>query len=68
MRGNSPGSDLAKSIQFQVDLARSNISEEAAYVGTGGTLALYVANELGNKVARKLLALARYESLGATNA
>jgi hypothetical protein len=52
-------SDLATSIQFQVDLAKSNIPEEAAYVGTGGTLALYVANELGNKVARKLLALAR---------
>jgi hypothetical protein len=31
-------SDLAKSIQFQVDLAKSNIPEDAAYIGTGGTL------------------------------
>lgn len=52
-------SDLAKSIQFQVDLAKSNIPEEAAYISTGGTLALYVANELSNKVARKIFALAR---------
>src|SRR5580692_12318563 len=37
-----PAPTLQRSIQFQVDLARSNIPEEAAYVGTGGTLALKV--------------------------
>jgi hypothetical protein len=52
-------SDLAKSIQEQVDLAKYSIPEEAAYIGTGGTLALYVANQLHNKVARKILTLAK---------
>ncbi len=52
-------SDLAQSIQDQVDIAKSEIPEEAAYFATGGVLQLYVANQMGNDVARKLVNRAR---------
>jgi hypothetical protein len=45
-------SGLTQSIQAQVDLA---VPEEQAYIATGGVLALYVANQLNNEVARKLV-------------
>ena len=48
-------SDLTQSIQYQVDLAKSEMPEEAAYLATGGVLSLYVANQLHNEVARKLV-------------
>jgi hypothetical protein len=48
-------SDLAQSIQHQVDLAKSGMPEEAAYLATGGVLSLYVANRLSNDVARRLV-------------
>lgn len=47
-------SDLTQSIQFQVEFAKNQMTEEAAYLATGGVLALYVANEMSNDVARKL--------------
>lgn len=48
-------SDLTRSIQDQIDLAKTEMPEEAAYLATGGVLSLYVANQLSNQVARKLL-------------
>lgn len=47
-------SDLRQSIQFQVELAKNEMPEEAAYLGTAGVLALYVANKVSNDVAQKL--------------
>ena len=52
-------SAFAESIQFQVDMAKSDLPEEAAYIGTGGTLALYVAGAIQHKLASKLISLAR---------
>ena len=47
-------SDLTRSIQDQIEMAKSGIPEEAAYLSTAGLLALYVANKMSNDVARKL--------------
>ncbi len=47
-------SELTRSIQDQIEMAKSGIPEEAAYLGTAGLLALYVANKMSNDVARKL--------------
>src|SRR5579871_326061 len=48
-------SELTESIQDQVEYARTNQPEEAAYLATTGVLALYVANQLNNEVVRKLV-------------
>jgi hypothetical protein len=52
-------SDLRQSIQDQIDLAKFQTPEDAAYLASGGLLALYVANQMSNRVARKLLTLAK---------
>jgi hypothetical protein len=40
-------------------MAKTEVPEEAAYIGTGGTLALYVAGAIQNKLASQLINLAR---------
>ncbi|MGA3049043.1 MAG: hypothetical protein ABSD67_20580 [Terracidiphilus sp.] len=50
---------MTQSIGEQIEFAKSNMPEEAAYLATGGTLSLYVAGKLTNEVARKLLTLAK---------
>jgi hypothetical protein len=52
-------SALAQSIQSQIEMARYTMSADAAFLGTSGTIALYVADVLHNDVARKLFALAK---------
>jgi hypothetical protein len=56
-------SDFTQSIQDQVDLAKTEMPEEAAYLATGGVLSLYVANQLGNQIARKLLSRVREQGV-----
>jgi hypothetical protein len=55
----SSQSELAKSIQSQIEMAKSWNTKDAAFIGTGGTLALYVADQLYNKVAQKLFTLSK---------
>jgi hypothetical protein len=51
--------EFTKDVLEQVRLAKTQTPLEAAYLATGGTLSLYVANQLGNKVARNIIARAR---------
>jgi hypothetical protein len=47
-------SELAQSIQFQIEEAKKQSSDQFAYIATAGVLSLYVANQMQNDVARKL--------------
>jgi hypothetical protein len=52
-------SDLTQSIESQIQTAKSSMPGEAPYLGTAGALALYVANQMQNEVAHKILTLAK---------
>ena len=52
-------SQLTESLYRQIEAAKAGMSEEYPYIETGSVLALYVAGQMQNSVARKLINLAK---------